>query len=405
MNETVHTLLDDAASFFDETVQLRRRIHRYPEVGLQLSTTQKAILEALVGLGLEVRTGEHLTSAVAVLQGASPGPTILLRADMDALPIVEDTDAEFASQVEGVMHACGHDAHVAMLVGAARLLATRRAQLAGRVLFAFQPGEEGYDGARVMLEEGSLERDGLPAAAFAIHASPLDPAGTIATRPGALLSAADGVQIVVRGRGGHGAIPHECLDPIPIACEIVQALQTYVTRRIHVFDPAVITIAQIEAGRTDNVIPEIATMAGTIRTVSERTRAQVHEEVCRLARGIAMAHGVEAEVTLDQGPPVTVNDAAFTRFAVAVAADLVGPDRVMTLPYPVMASEDFSYILQRVPGAMVFLGMRPEGTGPAFPVHSSHMRLNESAMITGAALHAAIALRFLDPERSARREP
>jgi amidohydrolase len=395
MNKTFLTLFDEACALFDDTVRLRRHLHGHPEVGLQLTATQKTVLEALAGLGLEVRTGERLTSVVAILHGASPGPTLLLRADMDALPISEDTGLEFASQVEEVMHACGHDAHVAMLLGAARLLAARRDQLAGRVLFMFQPGEEGYDGARSMMEEGLLERDGMPAAAFALHCSPTDPAGIIFTRAGPLMAASDGLQIVVRGRGGHGATPHECLDPIPIACEIVQALQTYVTRRIHVFDPAVVTIARITAGTTGNVISETANLIGTMRTVSEPTRAQLFDGVRRLAEGIAMAHGAAAEVAFGQGPPGMINDGKVVGIVSEVMSHLFGPDRLKLLPNPDMASEDFSYILQRVPGAMVFLGMRPEGDGPVAPVHSSRMILNESAMTTGIALHAAMALRFL----------
>jgi hippurate hydrolase len=405
MDRTFYALLDGAGALFDDMVRLRRRFHRHPEVGLQLPATQETILEGLTGLCLEVRTWERLTSVVAILHGASQGPTVLLRADMDALPISEDTGLEFASQVDGVMHACGHDAHVAMLIGAARLLTGHRDRLAGRVLFMFQPGEEGYDGARLMIEEGLLERDGVPAAAFAIHCSPTDPAGVIFTRAGPLMAASDGLQIVVQGRGGHGAIPHECLDPIPIACEIVQALQTYVTRRVIVFNPAVITIARITAGTTGNVIPEMATLIGTMRTVSERTRAQLCDGVRRLAEGIAMAHGAEAEVAFGQGPPVLINDGNVVEVVSEVVRRLFGPDRLRLLPSPDMASEDFSYLLQRIPGAMVFLGMRPQGDGPAAPVHSNRMILNESAMATGIALHAAMALRFLDPGRLYFRKP
>jgi amidohydrolase len=213
------------------------------------------------------------------------------------------------------------------------------------------------------------------------------------------MAASDGLQIVVRGRGGHGATPHECLDPVPVACEIVQALQTYVTRRVNVFDPAVITIARITAGTTGNVIPEMATLIGTMRTVSERTRAQLLDGVRRLAEGIAMAHGAEAEVALGQGPPVLIDDGHAVEVVSEVVPHLFGPDRLKLLPSPDMASEDFSYILQRIPGAMVFLGIRPQGDGPVAPVHSNRMLLNESAMTTGTALHAAMALRFLDPDR------
>lgn len=394
------TLLQEAQSLEPEIIHLRRAIHRHPELGLQLPRTQGAVVQALDGLGLELRTGERLTSVVGMLEGARPGPTILLRADMDALPVQEETGLEFASEVEGVMHACGHDGHVAMLVGAARLLARRRAEIAGRVLFMFQPGEEGYHGARLMLEEGLPAGGPAPAAAFALHGGARYPAGVVGTRPGPILASGDTMEVVIHGRGGHASAPHDCLDPIPIACEIVQALQTFVTRRVDAFDPAVITIAKIEAGSTRNVIPETARMLGTIRTVSERTRERVLEGVERLVRGLAAAHGAEAAVKLIRGYPVTVNDESFTGFVSRVAAELLGEDRVRLMPTPLMGSEDFSYVLHQVPGALVFLGTRPAGDAPAMPNHSNRMVLNEAALATGAALHAAVALRFLESKRA-----
>jgi hippurate hydrolase len=392
-------LLDEARELQDDAVRLRRRLHRHPEIGLHLPRTQAAVLEALDGLGLDVRTGQRATSVVATLEGARPGPTLLLRADMDALPLREDTGLEFASEVDGAMHACGHDSHVAMLAGAARLLRRRRDALAGRVLFMFQPGEEGYHGARVMIDEGLLDGPGAPAGAFALHASPLYPAGVIATRPGPLLASGDTLRVLVHGRGGHASAPHRCLDPIPIACEMVQAFQTLVTRQVDVFDPAVITVAKIEAGTTRNVIPETASLLGTIRAVSEETRTLVLEGVRRVAEGIAGAHGADVEVELTRGYPVTVNDAAFAGLVARVATDLLGPARSVTPRNPSMGSEDFSYVLQRVPGAMANVGTRPDGAGPVAPNHSNRMILNESAMATGIAMHAAVALAFLGGSR------
>jgi len=387
-------ILADARGILDETIALRRRIHRHPEIGLVLPRTQAAILEALDGLGLEMRTGQRTTSIVARLAGARPGPTILLRADMDALPMREDTGLSFASEVEGAMHACGHDAHVAMLVGAARLLARRRATLAGSVLLMFQPGEEGYHGARVMLEEGLLDGAEPPSGAFALHVTHRHAAGVVATRPGPTMASGDTLQIVVRGKGGHASAPHDCLDPIPIACEIVQAFQTLVTRSVNVFDPAVVTVAKIEAGTTRNVIPETATLLGTVRTVSDATRERVLEGVRRIAEGVGSAHGAEVTVELIRGYPVTVNDAEFAGFVLDTARTLLGPERVHTMSHPVMGSEDFSYVLQRVPGAMANLGTRPE-SGPVFPNHSNRMIVNESALPAGIATHVAVALRFL----------
>ena len=388
-------VLADAERVAADAIQLRRRIHRHPEIGLALPRTQAAVLEALDGLGLETRAGQRTTSVIARLTGGKPGPTILLRADMDALPLREATGLPFASEVDGAMHACGHDAHVAMLVGAARVLARRRAELAGSVLFMFQPGEEGYHGARVMLEEGLLDGTASPTGAFALHVTHREAAGVITTRPGPMLASGDTVQITVRGKGGHASAPHDCLDPIPVACEIVQAFQTLVTRRVNVFDPAVITIAKIEAGTTRNVIPETAHLLGTVRTVSELTRERVLEGVRRVADGIATAHGAEAAVELIRGYPVTSNDAGFAEFVLDTAREVLGAERVTPMRHPVMGSEDFSYVLQRVPGAMANLGTRPDG-GEVYPNHSNRMLLNETALASGIALHVAVALRFFE---------
>lgn len=391
----VGAYLDEAKAQLDDVVQLRRRIHHWPELGLDLPRTQAAVLEAIDGLGLDVRTGRAATSVVATLAGARPGPSVLLRADMDALPLREETGLPFASNVDGVMHACGHDAHVSMLVGAARLLAARRDRIAGRIVFMFQPGEEGYHGARVMIEEGLLDGAAPPAGAFALHVTSHVPAGVVATRPGPVLAAGDTFQIVVRGRGGHGSAPHDCLDPIPIACEMVQAFQTLVTRRVHVFDPAVITVGKIEAGTARNVIPETASLLGTIRTVSEATRAAVLEGVRRVAEGIAAAHGAETTVELIRGYPVTINDDGFARFVLDTAQAVLGAERARPMAHPIMGSEDFSYVLQRVPGALAFLGTRPDA-GPAHPNHSNRMIVNEAALAAGVAMHAAVALRVLE---------
>jgi amidohydrolase len=314
---------------------------------------------------------------------------------MDALPMPEDTGLPFASRTPGVMHACGHDAHTAMLVGAARMLSARRAELCGSVVFMFQPGEEGQAGARVMLEEGLLEREPRVEAAFAIHVAPEFPPGMLASRGGTLLASADVFEITVRGKGGHASMPHLCRDPIPGACAIVPALQTFLTRTLAPSDPAVITVTMLRAGTTNNVIPETATLTGTIRAHSETAREKAHEGVHRVADGVARAHGVEADVKLVPGYPVTVNDGAFDAFVRGVARELLGARSVVELPAPFMGAEDFSFVLQRVTGSMAVLGMRPPGDAPPAPCHSNRMRIDENGMVHGAALHAAIALRFL----------
>jgi hippurate hydrolase len=385
-------LLEAAKKLQPEVTALRRAIHQEPELGLENPATRAKVLALLDGLPLEIALHQKTSGIVATLRGAKPGRRILLRADMDALPMPEDNALAFRSQRPNTMHACGHDAHTAMLAGAARLLAQRREGFAGEVVFMFQPGEEGFAGARVMLDEGLPEADG----AFAIHITPLIPSGMIGTRSGPLLASADFFQIAVVGKGGHASMPHDCRDPIPAACEITTALQTFVTREIPVSDPVVITVTRIAGGTTGNVIPERVELQGTIRALSERSRAKAQEGLERVARGIAQAHGVEAQVALQRGYPVTVNEAQFTGFTQQVARDLLGARGVIEFDAPVMGAEDFSYVLQRTPGAMVFLGLRPPGAADAAPCHSNRMLIDEDGMAYGVALNAAIALRFLE---------
>jgi len=373
-------VLDEAGAQLEDAVALRRRIHEQPELGLELPGTQAMVLEALDGLPVTVTTGTTSSSVVAVLDGDEPGPTVLLRGDMDALPMHEDTGLDFASRDDGAMHACGHDTHVAMVAGAAKLLAARRGGLTGRVAFMFQPGEEGHHGARCMLEDGLLATASAGAEpvsmAFAIHQTPTIPSGMIASRGHALMASADELQITVRGRGGHASMPHHASDPIPIACEIVTALQAMVTRRVDAFDPAVVTVAKIRAGTTTNVIPETATLWGTIRTVSESTRTSVMADI---------------------GYPVTVNDDDAATFALETAGLLFGEAAALEMPTPVMGAEDWSYVLQEVNGAMVFLGTRPSGVAAhdVAPNHSNRMVLDEEAMAVGIAAYAGVALRWL----------
>jgi hippurate hydrolase len=269
----------------------------------------------------------------------------------------------------------------------------------------FQPGEEGSHGARHMLDEGLLARAAGGAEpvsmAFAIHQSPTIPSGMIATKGRAIMASADEFQITVRGRGGHASMPHHCADPIPIACEIVTSLQAMVTRRVDAFDPAVVTVAKLRAGTTTNVIPETAALWGTIRAVSERTREAVMTDVERLATGIAAAHGAVADVELVAGYPVTVNDEGAARFAIETAARLLGERSAVELHTPVMGAEDWSYVLQQVPGSMAFLGTRPPGIAApdVAPNHSNRMVIDESAMAAGIATYAGVALRWLDEPR------
>jgi amidohydrolase len=394
-------LLDEARTHVQPVVELRRSIHREPELGLDLPLTQAKVLAALEGLPLEIRKGQRTTSVMADLRGGQPGRTIILRGDMDALPLQEDTDVPFKSRFDGRMHACGHDAHTSMLVGAARMLAAHQTELRGTVRLMFQPGEEGYAGAVVMMNEGLLDAPSggaSPTAAFALHATPRWTSGTVLTRPGPVLASTDNFTIVVRGRGGHASAPHMAADPIPVACEIVLALQSLVTRSVNVFTPGVLTVARLEAGTASNIVPEVATLRGTIRTLSAHTRSVLVEGLHRVAHGVCAAHGLDAEVHNDPGYPVTVNDADFARFVIDTGRQVLGPDRCVEQPSPQMPGEDFAYVLEQIPGVMASLGTRPEGfgEGEAPNAHSNRYLLNEGALASGMAMYAGVALAYLE---------
>jgi hippurate hydrolase len=388
-------LLEQAVGLAPRIVALRRAIHAEPELGLQTPLTLAKVRAELSDLPLTWREGPSTTGAVATLMGAQPGPAVLLRGDMDALPMPEETGLEFASAVPGRMHACGHDTHTAMLAGAARMLAERREEIAGEVRFMFQPGEEGFHGARFMLEDGLL--DPLPEAAFALHIMPNYRHGVLASREGTLLAAADMLEITVTGRGGHASMPHHTRDPVPVACEIVTAIQAMVTRRFAATEAVVITVTTLESGTAHNIIPDRAHLKGTIRTLSRERRGEVREALRTLAEHIAQAHECSAEVVITEGFPPTINDPR----AVALFADVAGslPDGAFeTLPAPIMGAEDFSYVLEKVPGAMAFLGVAAEGSDWAgcCGIHSSRMIVDESALPRGAAILAGCALRFLE---------
>lgn len=391
-------LVEAARALQPRTVALRRRLHRHPEQGLTLPDTQAAVLHALTGLDLRVDTGASCGSVTAVLDGGRPGPTVLLRGDMDALPLREDSGLEFASEVDGTMHACGHDTHTAMLVSAARLLTSRRDALAGKVVFMFQPGEEGYHGARYMLEDGVLGAAGRAVErAFALHITSTVASGLVRCRPGPIMASADTFTVLVTGRGGHAAVPEAALDPVPVAAEMVGALQTMITRRVSVFAPAVLTIGRITAGTTTNIIPETAELEGTVRTLSEETRKTVLAELKRVCEHVAAAHGCRARVDVTIGYPVTVNDADVAGQVLDIAGDVFGRRHAVAMPDPLMAAEDFSYVLHEVPGALAFLGACPPGVDPADaePNHSNRVHFDESAFATGVALYAAVALDWL----------
>ncbi|MGH3495072.1 MAG: M20 metallopeptidase family protein [Sciscionella sp.] len=392
------TVREDAAELAGEMVELRRRLHRIPEIGFDLPRTQQVVLDALSGLPLELSTGTALSSVTGVLRGGKPGGTVLLRGDMDALPVAERSGEEFSSEHEGAMHACGHDLHTAGLVGAARLLCARAAELAGDVVFMFQPGEEGYDGAGAMLAEDVLTAAGRPVdTAFGLHVfSSTLPTGVFAGRPGTMMAASDALVVKVVGAGGHGSAPHSASDPIPAACEMVTALQTMVTRKFDVFDPVVVTVGSFHAGTKRNIIPDDVVFEATVRSFSPEAREKISAAAVELCRDIAHAHGLSATVDYRAEYPVTVNDAAQHAFLADTVRETFGAQRFLDLPNPLTGSEDFSRVLDAVPGAFVFLGAsKASDPSTAADNHSPMAAFDDSVLADGATLLAELALRTL----------
>ncbi|MEV6247837.1 M20 family metallopeptidase [Streptomyces sp. NPDC051742] len=393
------SVCEDARSIQGDLVRLRRALHAEPELGLELPRTQDKVLAALDGLPLEIATGNRLTSVTAVLRGALPGPTVLLRADMDALPVAERAGLAYTSRTEGVMHACGHDLHTSMLAGAAQLLSSRRDELAGDVVFMFQPGEEGQDGAGHMLGEGVLDASGeRPVAAYALHVTSAGfPNGMFATRRGPVLAASDSLRVTVRGAGGHGSMPHLANDPVPAACEMVTALQTFITRGFDPFDPVVLTVGAFHAGTAGNVIPDEARFTATVRSFSAASHGRIKDGAVQVCRGIAAAHGLDVQVDYAEQYPLTVNDPAEAEFLADVVADVHGEERYAWAPRPATGSEDFSRVLDEIPGAFAVLGACPpdRDVRKAPYNHSPLAVFDDGVLGDGAALYAELALRRL----------
>jgi hippurate hydrolase len=372
-------------NFGEKIIALRRDIHREPELGFDTEKTAEKVLAALEGLPLDVETGVAENGIVATLEGEGDGPTVALRADMDALPILEDTGLPFASETEGKMHACGHDGHTSMLVGAAHALSGRRDQLGGNVKFIFQPAEEGGGGGKVMVDEGVA--DGV-SSIFALHLWPGLPFGKIATKAGPIMAAADAFEMEVKAAGSHGAMPHLGSDAISIAAQIVTALQTIVSREVDPVEPAVLTVGEIGAGTAFNVIPDKAHLGGTVRTLNADVREEMPRRMEELARGIAK--GMRGDVDLDYtfSYPVTVNHEAVANLALDVAEDLFGGESVLELSSPSMGAEDFSYFLESLPGAFIWLGIGEDASG----LHTPKFAFDEMILPRGSALLSALAI-------------
>ena len=375
-------------NFGEKIVALRRDIHREPELGFDTEKTAQKVLAALEGLPLDVETGVARNGVVATLRGEGHGSTVALRADMDALPIREETGLPFASETEGRMHACGHDGHTSMLVGAAHALSGSRNRLDGTVKFVFQPAEEGGGGGKVMVDEGVADD---VASIFALHLWPGLPFGKVATKAGPIMAAADAFEMEVRGSGGHGAMPHLASDAIAIAAQIVTALQTIVSREVDPVEPAVLTVGEIGAGTAFNIIPEKARLGGTVRTLNADLRERMPARIEELARGVAK--GMRGDVDFDYtfSYPVTTNDEGAADIALGVAENLFGEESVLELPNPSMAGEDFAFFLERVPGAFIWLGVGEEVAG----LHTPRFAFDEEVLPRGAALLAALAMEAL----------
>ncbi|MBP1326947.1 hippurate hydrolase [Leucobacter exalbidus] len=385
-----------AASLQPELVELRRALHRIPEPGFEVPLTQQAVLEALAGLPLQITTGASLGSVTAVLTGARPGPSVLLRGDMDALPIAEETGLPYAA-TNGAMHACGHDLHVAGLVGAAKLLCEMQADLAGSVVFMFQPGEEAGGGAPRMITEGVLEAAGSRVeAAYGIHVLP-GVRGTFQTKPGPLMGGANLFTVTVHGKGGHGSRPHEAIDPVPVLAEMILALQSYATRRLSPNDPAIISVTKLSGSSAVNIIADEASFSATVRTLSRDVLEQLRVGLPRMVALIAEAHGCTVDANFTVVYPVTVNDHAATSGAIDALTETFGAERVETLTAPIMASEDFSFVLDEVPGTFLFLGATPPEIDPADAEmnHSPRAQFDDAVLGDQAVALAVLALQHL----------
>jgi amidohydrolase len=378
----------------DFVVTTRRDLHAHPELGNQERRTPALIADALRQLGLEPQEAVGGTGVTTVLSGAYPGPTLALRADMDALPLHEEGDRPYRSCVPGVMHACGHDGHVAMALGAARVLHALRHQLHGSVKLLFQPAEETYGGASEMIAAGCLTDAPAVDAVFGLHLEPLGQVGELRVRSGPIMASSDALRIVVQGVGGHASEPHDCIDPVPVAAHVITTLQTMVTRRCDVKSPVVLTITYLQAGSAFNVIPPEVVLAGTVRTVDPAVRAAMPQRIEHLVRHTAEAFGASADVVYVPGSGVVVNDARFTEFVRQVVRSTRGDAAVREMPHPVMGAEDFGLYLERVPGTFVFLGARPAHQEP-FPCHHPQFDIDERALPVGVEVLSTVALAYL----------
>jgi amidohydrolase len=386
--------LVEAQELAEDLVAIRRDLHMHPELGFQEVRTARIVAEQLGALGYEVVTGVGKTGVVGLLGGSQPGDrTVLLRFDMDALPIEEANDVPYRSQSPGVMHACGHDAHVAVGIGVATLLARHRDRFGGTVKLMFQPAEEGLGGAMAMIDDGVLNGPNVDVA-LGLHVSSNHATGTAVVRSGAMMAASDKLHVLVRGKGGHAAHPEQTVDAVLVAAQIVVALQSVIARNLNPEEVGVITIGSIHAGKAGNVIADTAELQGSIRSFSEETRELLHRRIAEVAQGVAAALGATAEVTVTRGVDPTVNAPAPTALVHDIAAAVLGQENVDTT-YRTTGGEDFSAVLARVPGNFFFLGARNEARGITAPHHNPHFDIDESCLPQGVAILCEAAVQAL----------
>jgi amidohydrolase len=394
MVATESTLHRDVDEILPGIVADRRFLHQHPELGFEERETARFVVERLEAIGAsEITPGVGRTGVTALIQGRGLGKVVALRADMDALPILEENAVDYKSLTSGVMHACGHDSHVAMLLGTARMLTDLRDQFDGTVKLIFQPAEEGLGGAKAMIEDGALENP-KPDAIFGIHIWQGIDLGVVAARPGTAMVAADGFKLTIHGLGGHGAQPNLCIDPIAVGAQIVTALQTIVSRENDPILPGVVTVGAFHAGKAPNVIPDSAELAGTLRAVTQEQRQEIAKRVEEVAMGIARTMRTTAEIEITFGVPPTVNDPAMTAIVRAAASEVVGPERSVEGPLMVV-SEDMSEFLNRVPGCFYFVGSRNEARGLTWGHHHARFDIDEDAMAIGVETMTRTVLRFL----------
>ena len=390
--------LKEARKIEPEIIETRREIHQKPELAYKEKATAKLVSEKLKTLGLQVRKGIGGTGVMAILQGSRDGKVVALRADMDALPIEELADVDFKSRVKGVMHACGHDTHVAMLLGAARLLVNRKDELPGTVKFLFQPAEEngGKGGAKPMIQAGVMGNPKVDYV-FGLHIDNDLDSGTLGFRGGPVMASPDTFAIKVIGRGGHGAYPHETVDPVYVAAQVIIALQGVSGRMIDPIQPFVITIGSIHSGTKENIIPDQAILQGTLRTLDEKTRKLAKAKIAEVAKGVSTAFGARAEIDFEKDAyPVTVNDVRVTEQAMKIIRMI--PRTKVRVREPIMGGEDFSRFLQEAPGTFYFLGNHNPAKGCVHPNHSPRFKVDEDVLKLGAASLAMLAMEFTNPK-------